>query len=511
MYLVINLGLKSIRIIVFDDEAKVIYSDSLPIQTFLKKNRVEQDVNEWKDLLFKLLNVLNLKTDLIGKIKYITSTASSSCVFAYDRDMQPITNVLMVSDRRAFKEVSSIKSNSVFIERNKETTINCSVSSNIPKLLWFKNNEPNIFKKIKYWIGANEFLNYMLTGELFTDSLNASKSFYSDITNKYHEDILSDLSMSSKMFPKVHPIGSSYKLNNSIIENFSFSKECRYVLTSYDAICAVIGSHTGLDGDVCDVSGTVTSVRVLSSKNIKLRNKSSVILQQEIPLINKTIIGSSNNLGGGIIEWYKQTFFKSNLEKTYFQMINESMLSPPGANGLLFLPFLLGERAPFVNENIRGSFFGINRDSSRNDFTRAVFESTAFVTMDLLSLIRNEGILTTSLCVGGGLARIDEINQIKADVTNLPVKVLKNFESTSLGALILIKLSLSHFGSLNEAAAKLVPIKKIIYPNKSNVQIYLEIYKFYKKMTDFTIDISSFHSEITNKLNKYSNSILRNL
>ena len=89
-------------------------------------------------------------------------------------------------------------------------------------------------------------------------------------TNKYHEDILSDLSMSSKMFPEVHPIGSSYKLNNSIIENFSFSKECRYVLTSYDAICAVIGSHTGLDGDVCDVSGTVTSVRVLSSKNIKL-------------------------------------------------------------------------------------------------------------------------------------------------------------------------------------------------------------------------------------------------
>jgi sugar (pentulose or hexulose) kinase len=511
VYLIVNLGLKSIRIIIFDDEAKVIYSDSLPVHTSLKSERVEQDVNEWRDLFFKLLNGLATKTDLIGKINFITSTTSSSCVFGYDKEMKPITNALMVSDKRAIREVSAIKSNSMFIERNSETPIYCNESSNVPKLLWFKNNEFNVFKKIKYWLGANEFLHYEFTDEIFTDSLNASKSFYSDKANKYHEDILSDLSISSNVFAEVQPIGSSYNLGKKLIDKYHFNKDCRYILTTYDAICAVIGSLTGGSGDVCDVSGTVTSVRTLVPSNIEIKNKASVVLQQEIALIQKTMIGCSNNLGGGIIEWYKQAFFQNTNKQSYSKMESEALFSPPGANGLIFLPFLLGERAPFIDNNIKATFFGINRDSKREDFTRAVFESTAFVTNDLISLIRNEGFLVKSLSVSGGLARFDTINQIKSDVTNLPVKVINNFESTSLGALILLRISLGHFSSVNVAATKLVSIRKTIHPNKVNVEIYAEIFDLYREMTKLSMNVSNAHSKLMNKMEKYTTSTLRNL
>ena len=511
MYLIVNLGLKSIRIIVFDDSAKVVYFDSLPVHTSLKSERVEQDVLEWRSLLYKLLNSLAAKTELIGKINFITTTTSSSCVFGYDKEMNPITNALMVSDKRSTEEVSFIKSNAMFIDADSKMPIFCNESSNVPKLLWFKNNKFNVFKKIRYWLGANEFLHYEFTGELFTDSLNASKSFYSEKAKKYHDDILLDLSISSSFFAEVQPMGSAFNLAKQLIKNYPFSKDCRYILTTYDAICAVIGSLSGDSGDICDVSGTVTSVRTLVAPNIEIKNKESTILQQDIPLIQKTMIGCSNNLGGGIIEWYKQAFFQNGNEQTYSKIESEALCSPPGANGLIFLPFLLGERAPFIDNDIKATFFGINRDSKREDFTRAIFESTAFLTNDLISLIRNEGVVVKSLSVGGGLSRFDTINQIKADVTNLTVKVVNNFEVTSLGAFILLRVSLGHFSSVNAAAAKLVSIRKTIYPNKANVKIYAEVFDLYKEMTRLTMNVSSAHSQLMKKIEKYTSSTIKNL
>ena len=510
MYLIVNLGLKSIRIIVFSDVGKIIYSDSFPVHTSLQGGKIEQDAAEWKILLHKLLDNLVKKTDLIPKIEFITSTTSSSCVFGCNRQMKPITKVLMVSDKRACEEADFIKTNSIYIEKNIKEPVCCNESSNVPKLLWVKNNATEVFNDIKYWLGANEFLNYEFTGEVVTDSLNASKSFYSEEEGQYHEDILDDITIPSSIFPEVIEMGSALGLSNDLMDLYPFNKKCKYVITTYDAICAVIGSLTGESGDVCDVSGTVTSARALAKKDFYIKNKSSVILRQSVPLIDHTIIGCSNNLGGGIIEWYKQAYY-SNATKGYAEIESDAQESPSGANGLLFLPFLLGERAPFVDKDIRGAFFGINRESNRQDFAKAVFESTAYVTNDLLRLIRNEDFKIKALCVSGGLARFDLINQIKADVTNLPVKVIDNFESTSMGALILIRVSLGHYDTVHSAAADLVSIRKTIFPNKNNVEIYSDAFDLYRKMTELTRSIGASHREFSQRIQKYSSTTVKNL
>jgi sugar (pentulose or hexulose) kinase len=511
VYLIVNLGLKSIRVIVFNNEGKTLYSDSIPVHTSLKGEKVEQDVDEWKNSLFRLLGDLAEKTDLVPKIDFITSTTSSSCVFGYDKNMNPITKVLMVSDKRSSNEVSFIRANSMYIKENSKNSVYCSESSNVPKLLWFRNNFMDVFKNIRHWVGANEFLNYEFTGELVTDSLNASKSFYSSTHNEYLKDILENLSISSNLFPEVRELGAMFALSDSMIKAFPFSKKCRYVITTYDAICAVIGSLSGDSGDVCDVSGTVTSVRALAQRDIKIKDSDSVILRQDIPLIQHTLIGSSNNLGGGIVEWYRQAFFHNTTHEGYTEIENEALKSPPGANGLIFLPFLLGERSPFTDKDIRGSFFGINRESKRQDFTKAVFESTAYVTNDLIELIRNENFEIKSLSVSGGLARFDLINQIKADVTNLPVKVIGNFESTSLGALILLKVSLGHYSSVYDAAKDLVTIRKVIYPNENNVQIYSDSFSLYKELISLTRSIGSSHSKFLKRTSRFTSTTISNL
>ncbi len=511
MYLIVNLGLKSIRMIVFNSSGSCLYSDSLPVHTSLQGDKVEQDVVEWKSLLFRLLDGLEAKTKFIPQIENITCTTSSSCFFGYDENMEPITKALMVSDKRSSEEVTFIKENLSFIEEVNGESLSCTDSSSIPKLLWYKNNLPKIFKRIKYWLGANEFLNYEFTGEVVTDPLNASKSFYSDKSKDYLKNIFEDISVSPNLLPRVTEIGTTLNLTQKILRSYSFNKHCKYVVTTYDAICAVIGSFSGYKGDICDVSGTVTSVRTLVKKTSKRKKHNEILLRQNIPIIDQELIGCSNNLGGGIIEWYKQTFFHDMGNGAYAAMEDDASKSTPGANGLIFLPYLLGERAPFIDKNIRGSFFGINRDSKRKDFTKAVFESTAFATNSLIELLKNDGIKVEFLSLSGGLARLDLINQIKSDVTNLPVKVIENFESTSLGAFILMRMALGHFSSLNDAVSELVTIRKIIYPNKKNIKVYSEAFSLFKEMTKLNSSISFAHQQFSKKIGKHSSITVNNL
>ena len=192
-------------------------------------------------------------------------------------------------------------------------------------------------------------------------------------------------------------------------------------------------------------------------------------------------------------------------------MENEASLSEPGSKGIIFLPYLLGERSPFMNKDVRGTFFGIDRNTTISDFTMAVFESTAYVTNDLLNLIRDANIETKSLSVSGGLARFDMINQIKADVTNLPVHVIDNFESTAIGAFILLRIYLKDYNNVYDAAKDFVMVRKVILPNKRNVKIYEDAFELYKNINMRILSLSQEHVKFTKKIESYSSRIVRNL
>jgi xylulokinase len=281
-----------------------------------------------------------------------------------------------------------------------------------------------------------------------------------------------------------------------------------FIQSTYDAICAVIGSGNGQEGNACDVSGTVTSVRMLINQTNHTVSSSS-ISTQNIDIIKKQIVGASNNLGGGLIEWVKQAFYADNeIDDAYHLMERDASKSGIGASGIIFLPYLLGERAPFSNPYIKGEFIGISRNVIKPDFTRAVFEATAYISRDLLSLIEQFNV--RSLSVSGGLARFDSINQIKADVLNLPVYVLDNFESTSIGSLLLCLLTVEH-DSYESLCNKLIKIRKIINPMQNNHTIYNDLYHFFVHCRNTMLPLYKEHYDIYRKLEGYAIKGIKNL
>ncbi|WP_312503617.1 FGGY-family carbohydrate kinase [Lacrimispora sp.] len=484
--MVINMGLKSIRCIVFNENGLKLFNEAIPIKTAISAEKVEQNPKEWWQSGSKLIARAACECKDIC-IDYITVTASASCLVCVDEKGLPLIRALMVSDKRAEEESKYISELNEFKTVYEDTKLDMSASLMLPRILWVKRNMPEVFDKTDKFLTPNDFMLFMLSGLYVTDYFNAIKYHYNTEKRCYPEKLLGTLGISGKRLPSVMEPGDTIgKICPDLAGKLGINKNAEIVVSSYDAICSFVGSGAAEDGEASDVSGTVTVLRALSRNSCLQDNP----LIYNLPLYKEDayIIGGSNNLGGGLIEWVKQCYYQNEIYP-YEVMEKEAGESVLGARGLIFLPYLLGERAPIWDDNARGVFFGIERMHTRKDMTRAVFESTGFIDMDMIAAIEQTGTKINSVRLSGGLARINLISQIKADILGRDVLVLSEFETTSTGAAMMVLLGKGYFTDLREAAEKFVSVRMIIKPNMINHQKYMYMYELYKDTYDTVKDL----------------------
>ena len=479
--MVINMGMKSIRCIIFDSEGRKLSSAARNLTTAINDTRVEQNPQEWWDKAIESIKQAYTDSGL-KRIDYITVTTSASCLVCVDKDGNPIGNSLMVSDKRAVKEAEEIKNNPEFSPVFKETGLDMSVSLMLPKILWIKRNEPEIFEKSRYFLTPNDFIIMKLCEAVVTDYLNAVKYHYSIDTKKYPETLLASIGIPVDSLPVVVDTGESAgKITARAAEEAGINKDAEVIVTSYDAICSFVGSGVTEEGEASDVSGTVTVLRVLCKKDdIKPSKK---VYTTPFYQGDYDIIGGSNNLGGGLIEWSKQCFY-SKEEYPYEVMENEAEKAEIGTNGLIFLPYLLGDRAPHFNDNARGVFFGIERMHMRKDISRAILESTGYIDMSLVDAINETNAEVHTVRLSGGLARMGLVSRIKADVLGRDVLVLSEFETTASGAAMMVLVGQGDLADFKAASERFVAVRLIIKPDKENHKKYSYMYQLFKETYD---------------------------
>lgn len=495
--LVINLGLKSIRAIVFSPAGRQLFCASRPVHTSIIGDQAEQDALEWAVLLRECLDAVRQGSTLAQTIGHVTVTTSSSCPLGLDAALQPVTPVYMVSDSRARIEAERL---------SRVSELPIAASSPVAKYAWLAANDPDTAGKVKFWVNAGDYLVALLTGELVTDPLNGGKCLYDGAT--YNHPVLREASLDSALLPRVCPSGTAIPTRREPHLSGGLPEKCRLVLSSYDAICAVLGGGGGDSGNACDVSGTVTSVRMLTASDAPVKPP---LLSQPLGSEGLRVVGCSNNLGGGIVEWYKQFVRIDAGGDVYAQMDAEARLTPPGAHGVIFLPYLMGERAPFYLPQARGCFFGLGRETGHSEMTRAVLESTAFVTRDLVEALRDQKMPVESITVSGGLARVDLVNQIKADVLSLPVRVPENFESTAVGAFIMTAVAAGYYPDLRAAVATVVRFRQIIQPSADNHEVYAKSFELFRQINRVLTPVYSRHAELRQLGAGYSRATLSNL
>lgn len=499
MYLVLNLGLKSIRSVIFDDSGKIKSIAQEPLSTKLSGEYVEQSAEEWWDKALVVIKKSLENDNIRNSIRYFSITASSCCVVGVDENGSPLHDIIMVSDKRANKEVEQIKKLNSYhslIERNPEFEVKSSLM--LPKILWIKNNLPDVFNRSKYFLSPNEYLANRLTGTAVVDSLNAEKCFFDVKSEEYPIELLQDLGITNSTLPKVVDVGyiaEQLKPEVKAELKIPIEQSIEYIVTTYDAICAFYGSGAAVKGDSCDVSGTVTSLRTLIPGKKEINNNN--IFSQYQREFDISIVGGSNNLGGGLIEWAKQAFYSTETYP-YEVMESEAKSIECGADGLIFLPYLMGERAPLWNDNARGVFFGLSRHHNRKHMIRAVFESAGFALRGLSEEIESTGEHIKSIKSSGGLSRIQLIGQLKADITGKEIHIVDEFETTALGAFVLMGISTGLFKDL-KSASKIINVRQVIFPNKDNHEKYTHIYQLYTRLYNDLLESYELHAHLHRK------------
>lgn len=476
--LVLNMGMKSIRSIIFDSDGNKLTSASVPITTALEEGTVTQNPKEWWEkgckVIADTLDVVNSE-----EIDYITVTTSSACLLAVDKNINPLTQCMMVSDKRARKESDHLKQTLAYEETYEKTGLEMDSYLMLPKALWIKHHEEAIYRNTYKFLAPNDYLIAKLSGgRCITDYMNAQKWHYDIERDCYPQNLLDEIGMDTDKLPEVSAPGTYVgNVAQEISLETGLSVRTKVILSTYDAICSFIGSGVSKEGEACDISGTVTVFRTVSSKKIEGKLKGI----QQIPYkeIGIHILGGSNNMGGGLIEWVKQCYYQ-NEALPYELMEKDALEAGVGAGGLVFLPYLLGERTPIWDYDARGVFFGLERTHTRKEMTRAVFESTGFIDLDMISAIEQNGGVVNTIRISGGLARVGLISKIKADVTGKDIEVLDEFETTASGAAMIALFGQKEFATIEAAAEKFARVRMIIKPNMKNHDRYLKLYELYK-------------------------------
>ena len=461
MFAVLNLGMKSIRLCLLDYNQNILYKKSFPLGTVIFGDCVEQDGIEWWDLTKRLFYSAESAGCKLEAIEAITVSASASCLVCVNHSGAPLRPIIMVSDRRHYSIVSN-PGEAILMQR----------------IRWIATNEPELFKATAYFLAPNDYLLYRLTGLAFTDALNAEKFGYDQQVGSY---AYADDSVSGRL-PVVRGIGEIVGcVSPAVAAELHIRPTVEVAISSYDAIVSVAGSGVSAEGEICDVSGTVTSVRMQIAKD--KRHPGGAISTQRIDALDCYYLGGSNNLGGGLIEWLKTTFYEIS-DHVYDIIQSEAQSVRPSESGIVFLPYLLGERAPVWNPDARGVFFGIERMHSRKHFARSILEAAAFVGKSLIDeIVLVQGLSPETIRLSGGLSRLEICNRIKADVYGVPLEIVSEFESTVIGAYLLAFQHKLRLDSDERGRVQIrVKVRDVVLPDKEAGMIYQERFQSFKNI-----------------------------
>ena len=259
------------------------------------------------------------------------------------------------------------------------------------------------------------------------------------------------------------------------------------VIGASDGCLANLGSNSIKEGAASITIGTSGAVRVAFNKPVTGEEEKvfCYILTED-----KYIVGGAINNGGDAYRWFRDNFGELEVLESKergispYEIFNRYLeASPTGSRGMIFLPFLTGERAPYWNSNLRVSFIGISDLHTKPDFTRAVIEGICYSLKDVYTSIEALIKEVKSIHINGGFMRCEEWIRTLSDIIARPLIVSQSFEAPCLGAVILGLYALKEYESLEEAA-KLCTTAEVYAPRKENIEMYNEVFQVYKESVE---------------------------
>jgi gluconokinase len=483
----IELGTNAVRVFAFDLRGQVIGSMKGSYPTFHSQpDYSEQDPEQ---IFITMLYVL--KNFLIEKIhpqKYyvhsICFIASMHSVLAIDKQGVPLGNVITWADNRGKKEAYELKNSTLGTLLYNATGTPIHPMSPLIKISWLKNHDKQRFDQTYKFLSLKSYILQQLTGEYAIDYSLASATGMLNIRSLQWESKALDFAgISADQLPQLTTVFSSpEKLRKEYQTSLGLPITTRIIIGSSDGCMATLGAGVWREDKATVTIEDSGAVRVVGNEVLQDDEQRffNYLLTE-----NYYVSGGPTNNGGVIFEWFAKQFgeFRNpfDLEVTMDNLIREASNVNLGSDGLLFLPYLLGERAPLWNANARGSYFGINIKHERQHFIRATVEGILYEIYSIGKTLEEYRSIT-SLSLNGSFATIPFCSQIIADIFNKPVSTVSNSNSASVGAFLLSATDIGIYSNLEEAA-KSTLFKETIFPRKHDYEIYARYFKIFERLS----------------------------
>lgn len=485
----IDLGTTACKTGIFDTNGNrvALASKEYPLYTPYP-SYVEQDTEDWWNAVVETLKEV-LDTSRIDP-KDIKGIGTGGPCYGHvflDSSGNVLRRAITFQDRRATKQAEWIMQNLSEEKRFEFTGIPLRVDSSfsICRLLWIKENEPEILEKTDKVLQPKDFINFKLTGSFATDSLSAA-SLVNIMDNKYHEEYFDLLDIPIRIVPEVR---NSFEIMGEITKEISeitgLCPDTPVVTGWMDGTCCCIGSGMVEHGRANDLSGTAENIGLMS-KDFAFEEGLMVG-----PIFDLFFIGGGTAAGGYSLKWFRDTFGQIEVQmadqlsgfSSYMLLDIEAGSIPPDSDNLIFLPYLIGEKSPIWDPDAKGLFIGITERHTRAHFIRAIMEGVAYSIRHILEIAEKaSGIHADEIRVAGGGGKSDIWNQIKADVLGRRFLKLKELEVGALGGAMLAGMGIDIFKDQREASNKMVHIEKVIEPNMENHKRYDKLFNIYLQL-----------------------------
>lgn len=487
----IDLGTSAVKIILVNQRGKVVQEISKAYPLIQEKaGYSEQDPKDWVDQTIAGLSDLIHHFDGNPEdIQGISFSGQMHGLVLLDEHHQVLRNAILWNDTRTTEECHEIYAR-VGRERLLSITKNQALEGfTLPKLLWVKNNEPEIFNQAKTFVLPKDYVRYQLTGKMHTDYSDAAGTLLLDVTEKrWSREICDLLGIDFTMCP---PLAESHDKVGTITPEIAkitgLSPKTLVFAGGADNACGAIGAGILEEGKTLASIGT-------SGVLLTYEDSGDKDFQGKVHFFNHGAQDAFYSMGvtlaaGHSLTWFKNTFAK---DEGFNDLLADMDDLPAGSNGLLFAPYISGERTPHVDATIRGSFIGIDSSHQRKHFAHAVLEGITFSLNESLEIFRENGKRIDSIISIGGGAKNETWLQMQADIFNAKVVKLRSEQGPGMGAAMLAAYGCGWFSSLKECANafEFLEVKNVYLPIEENVERYKKLFNMYKQIYSATNALS---------------------
>ncbi len=480
----IDIGTTSTKSVLFDEKGGVIAHHAKSYQLLSEElGAAEQDPNEIYEAAVECLRETVRKSgDLAERIGFISFSTAMHSLIAVDSDGIPLTNSITWADIRSEPYASALKSSSGAIDLYKRTGVPLHPMTPFFKLQWLKRESPEIFHKAAKFVGIKDYILFRWFGEWVTDYASAAATgLWNMNTRTWDEEALRLADITSEKLPSIQPTTYYWdKLPEILAKKSGLDPSVKVVIGATDGPLSNLGVGATSPGDVAVTIGTSGAIRTTSA---------SPILDSEgrtfcYPLTeNLWVSGGPVNNGGIAYQWIHDILQKDG-ESAYEQLSRVAEDIQPGAEGLLFLPYLTGERAPLWDAQAKASFIGLTLRHTRSHMVRSVLEGTILNLYSVYALINDhvEG-KDVKIFATGGFTNSPLWKQILADVFQTEVSIPEHTESSCFGAVLLGRYAIGETATLQEAPSETTQYEKIM-PNVGRQQVFRELFLLYQSLSN---------------------------